>query len=602
MALLLALAFCSAAGAQAPKGRVLTAGELSNIGAWHSDLAAYRSSRDGEKITFTYRCDIQNGTDLQLSEVDLALSFFDHETHKEIFRSEPVRFTLFENRRIPHAGALEANSSLSFNSPLLANFVAPTVKWRTGVSLQVIAVRAIAAPEPGDLHDIGNLIQFMRTHPEKDVLQAFERDPSLVGAKDSKGTTACLVAMADGTPAVVKAIVSKGGDMHAKATTDEDALFYAIGGDKPVNLQFARDQGFTPNRALPGGETVLQRAISQGAEHSVQWLATHGADLNELDSMGFVPLMQAIYWHDTKAFEQLVKAGADPFRRSRSQVTIMHIAAAYDPKFLPRALELGVDIDDKAPPNDTTPLMLAAAEQAHASALWLLDHGANGKAVSKFDWGVLDFAQQSNTLHSDMFFLRDVGDPTKWHAKYPLKKPQSALPNVAPEWKDGLLRFNCAYGSFQSELTYSEPKQGALHDPGYTVNPHLRIPFDLHEWSTAASDTGSHSPAFPNVVFCHSDEAEHVVWKTTVKVTPNTRYVFTCWGYGVADPVKCHSSLILRVNGSASEKSYVPFSRWGKFDYIWLSGNTTSATLEIVSPKEAKDHIFGISDVSLEEL
>jgi hypothetical protein len=97
-------------------------------------------------------------------------------------------------------------------------------------------------------------------------------------------------------------------------------------------------------------------------------------------------------------------------------------------------------------------------------------------------------------------------------------------------------------------------------------------------------------------------DTEQVIWKTTAPVAPNTVYLFTAWAYGVSDPVRSGSSLVLRVNGTDSDRTYLPFSHWGKVERLWSSGNSNSATLEIVSEKEPKDQVFGISDISLTKL
>jgi ankyrin repeat protein len=262
-----------------------------------------------------------------------------------------------------------------------------------------------------NLHDIGNLISFVSSHRTDEVEKAFLKDPGLINSRNALGTTPCLVAMACGSPRLVRFLTDHGADIHAKTVYGQDAMFFAAVSDMPRNLSYALQQGFAvnSNAQIPSG-TPLESAVIANANRCVQWLTDHGADVNAVDVLSYSPLVYTVVFPNMKAFDLLLAAKANVSYHTRDGSGLMHWAVL-DPQFLPKVLAAGVSVDDRATPGGATPLMSAAFHQAHFAASWLLAEGADLKAKDDAGRDAFDYARLSNTLHTDAYFRAYLGLP-----------------------------------------------------------------------------------------------------------------------------------------------------------------------------------------------
>ena len=126
------------------------------------------------------------------------------------------------------------------------------------------------------------------------------------------GTTALLFAIQNGHADVVQALLAKGADANAQASSgeiaEEPALFVAAqyGGHDVVQV-LLRMKGIAINARRYDGRTPLMIASYLGYRDVVQVLLAKGADVNARDNNGQTALMNT---RDGEIKSILLQAGA----------------------------------------------------------------------------------------------------------------------------------------------------------------------------------------------------------------------------------------------------------------------------------------------------
>lgn len=138
----------------------------------------------------------------------------------------------------------------------------------------------------------------------------------------------------------------------------------------------------TKDERFPQG-TALQAAVESGKQDIVTFLLEKGADPNLGGGELVCPIIAAACKAEGPMMEQLVKAGAhvnvagDSYASTPMVNTAMFLPVPY----LKVLLEAGADVN-LADVDGDTPLIIAASEGDKESVEFLLEHGADVKAVS----------------------------------------------------------------------------------------------------------------------------------------------------------------------------------------------------------------------------
>ena len=96
------------------------------------------------------------------------------------------------------------------------------------------------------------------------------------------------------------------------ASTDTQALFFAVRQDNESLIQDELNKGADINDIGPGGQTPLMHAILQGRETSVQFLLSKGADVTAGEKDGYTPMHGAGFQGRSVIAKQLLDHGLDP--------------------------------------------------------------------------------------------------------------------------------------------------------------------------------------------------------------------------------------------------------------------------------------------------
>jgi ankyrin repeat protein len=96
------------------------------------------------------------------------------------------------------------------------------------------------------------------------------------------------------------------------ASTDSEALFFAVRQDNGSLIQDELNKGADINYIGPGGQTPLMHAVLQGRETSTQFLLSKGADVTTGEKDGYTPMHGAGFQGRSVIAKQLLDHGLDP--------------------------------------------------------------------------------------------------------------------------------------------------------------------------------------------------------------------------------------------------------------------------------------------------
>lgn len=218
----------------------------------------------------------------------------------------------------------------------------------TGEEGYVNALIAAGAKVDGFAHTTLGDIDGVRT--------ALQRAPSFATARDEGGLTALQCAgysgMGRNNPetaqrlvGIARLLVDHGADIHARTKSWSHELpvsYYVVNGgnkeifamllDRGMNAtdalsatvwkglhdwtELALKHGAQLNDARDEGKPLLSQMIRWGQVEEALWLLSIGADPNATDDRGWTPLHQAASRGNFRVIQALLKAGADPARKT----------------------------------------------------------------------------------------------------------------------------------------------------------------------------------------------------------------------------------------------------------------------------------------------
>ncbi|MBI4904610.1 MAG: ankyrin repeat domain-containing protein [Acidobacteria bacterium] len=290
-------------------------------------------------------------------------------------------------------------------------------------------------------------------------------------AVDEAGTPAIMNAVVYGNAAMVKALIDRGAKVKAANGMGATALLWGAGDVEKARLLIAA--GADVNAASGTGRTPLHvAAAAAGGAPIVKMLLDAGAKVDvkdRLDSIPAVwvgggkgtPLLDACRVGDLASVKLLIGAGADVNATDSHNATPLSEAAVSGRKDIVRFL-----LDNKASVNvsvamnkmplltmaavrgeeaivrmlvkagaavnardarDNTPLMWAAYSDFDRYSIvdFLLQSGADAKAVNKMGESALDWALQRGETHT-VRLLRGAGSPSRKVAAHPAMEPAAA--------------------------------------------------------------------------------------------------------------------------------------------------------------------------------
>lgn len=143
-----------------------------------------------------------------------------------------------------------------------------------------LALAAIAAPAMAQSVDSGgDFIQAVRERDGNKATEILNAHPNVIDAKDDKGDTALIIAVARG---------------------DDDYTAFLL------------NKGAGPNTPGHGGNTPLITAARIGFGQGVEWLLGQGAKVDLANKMGETALIVAVQQHQNAIVRTLLAAGANP--------------------------------------------------------------------------------------------------------------------------------------------------------------------------------------------------------------------------------------------------------------------------------------------------
>jgi uncharacterized protein len=115
------------------------------------------------------------------------------------------------------------------------------------------------------------------------VLEAIERDPSLLDAHSSDGWTPLHLAAFFGRAELANALLDRGADVNARSTNNmkNTPLHAAAAGGKTELVELLLKHGAAVDATQEGGWTALHSAAQSGSREMVSVLLAHGADVNK---------------------------------------------------------------------------------------------------------------------------------------------------------------------------------------------------------------------------------------------------------------------------------------------------------------------------------
>lgn len=176
----------------------------------------------------------------------------------------------------------------------------------------------------------------------------------------SPESTQLLLAASLGDIEMVKVLMDKDADIHARDENGWDALYHAAYGTKVKMVKFLLEHGADPNTRenrkgfkclVPdctdgvqiSGKPVLESAISTGNERIVRLLLTHGADVGLKKDVGMTPFALAADRDNVEMLQAFLDAGADP---ATDPEAVSRAALQIEPDPLRLLLDAGGNPDD----------------------------------------------------------------------------------------------------------------------------------------------------------------------------------------------------------------------------------------------------------------
>ncbi|NIT55882.1 MAG: hypothetical protein GWN00_06500, partial [Aliifodinibius sp.] len=196
-----------------------------------------------------------------------------------------------------------------------------------------------------------------------------------------EGTTALMLASANGYPEIVQLLLANGADVNMRNKENASALFLAVQNDDVTTVEFLINAGAEVNFVLerdvkdvPKGVTPLMLVATHGHIQVARSLLAHGANLEARDRFGATALMYAIMYGQPEMANFLIQNGADV----HTQLTEDHISFQYF--------------------KGDTPLIAAALHEDFKTVRNLISRGADVNASNQYGMTALMQASYNGNL------------------------------------------------------------------------------------------------------------------------------------------------------------------------------------------------------------
>ena len=151
---------------------------------------------------------------------------------------------------------------------------------RAAIAAAIVGVAAPAAAQNSGFAGV-EFVGAVRTGDNGKALELLKSNPRVIDARDARGETALLAAVAG---------------------RDTSWIGYLL------------NQGADPNLANKAGDTPLIAAARIGFVDAAEWLLTKGAKVDAANRMGETPLIVAVQGRQVPIIRLLLSEGADPDR------------------------------------------------------------------------------------------------------------------------------------------------------------------------------------------------------------------------------------------------------------------------------------------------
>ena len=208
------------------------------------------------------------------------------------------------------------------------------------------------APKPVD-PKLAAIITAVRSADAGEVKKRLAKNPELLSAQDTSGSTLLHHAAGFGSADTMKLLLSLGADANAKNKRKSTPMFWAIHDQAKVKLLL--DAGADVNHRNVDGRTALYQAVSLGnANGIVTMLLEKGASASLATSNGATPLMMAATRGNVGAMRMLLEKKAGVNDKSGAGATaLMNAAASGNPNAVRLLLDKGADAKAVTKRNET---------------------------------------------------------------------------------------------------------------------------------------------------------------------------------------------------------------------------------------------------------
>ena len=236
-------------------------------------------------------------------------------------------------------------------------------------------------------------------------------DPLLKG---KHGRSLLHFAAQSGNVIIIETMLSKGLDIDSRGETlGLTPLMVSIIFGKLEAAKYLLEKGADESlKSTPGKISLLSIASGAGSIAAIEMLLSHGCNIDSRDGGGDTALMRAATLGNTEVVEYLLAQGANPLLRNRSDLGLLHLAAASDNVLTIKAvLSKNFDINARCTVIGITPLLFCLGQGKLEAANYLLAMGADENLKTKDGLTVLSAAATSGNVAAIEMLLKRGHNP-----------------------------------------------------------------------------------------------------------------------------------------------------------------------------------------------